>query len=282
MGKLNLGKVLWNVFPQNAYSGDKGLWGAQHYYMERAKANPKQIDWNPFFRSISINLTQKWEANQVVVINTSVDIEHLNYHSGDTKPLRPYGGPDWTILVNTHGNQGPHSISGGAFAVTPLRLKEMLYMDGLAQNHKYIRLLSCYAGGLYKRPSDATTCCFAKMLATVMGQKHIIDGASVSYPNILVGGYQGTVSAPARVAPPSEVFSSDSKNAFSSTMVEIDGRIVPNRDPASKTRTARYIVWFNAKGDWVKKDGSANPLWGEELAQLDQLAKDMAELEALV
>jgi hypothetical protein len=256
MGKLNLGKVLWNVFPEKVYSGDSHLWPTQHYYEEKAKAN----------------------SSKVVVINTSVDIKTFNYHSGDTKPLKPYGGPDWAILINAHGNENTytHNISGGGFKVNPLDLKKMLYMDGLSQDHKYIRLLSCYGGGLYSRP-DTDSSCFAQVLAKVMGLKERIDGVSVSYPKILVGGYQGMVAAPEIKFPTGEAISDS--NPFSSTMVSTHtGQWAPNRNPACLARTARYIVWFDAQGKWVSKDGSPDPKWGGEV-DLAPLAADFPDLD---
>lgn len=135
-------------------------------------------------------------------------IDHADSAGLPKKPLRRVD-PHHVVLLNGHGGYGydqfatvaekkdlPKTESAKNEAVLNAeRLAERLEQDGLAKNHKVIRLLTCYGGGntlRYDKDNHGVTVrpnvyddAFAKRLAIALKQR--------GYRNIVVGGYPGAV-----------------------------------------------------------------------------------------
>jgi hypothetical protein len=162
---------------------------------------------------------------------------------------------DSTLLIDGHGNWTASRISvktrskylpgdRGWLRITVDDLVTQLIFDGLPKGHVRIRLLSCYGGGL--NPEDAihdrsqAAAPFAKVLAMKLGPTH---------PNIVVGGYTGSVWVPPKGGH-NEVF-----------LKKVDdSETVPARDHRDEVNMDdRMIKWFNASGTQVEKPRPTAP-----------------------
>jgi hypothetical protein len=248
-----MNKIFWNAFPSFDRMNDEALKLSLQYYQRREK------------------------TSNIRLVYTNVDCNTLAYRQGNTKPLEEFG-PEWTLLIDAHGNpyKDVQHVSVGGEKATATTLKTMLYKDGLKTSHTRIRLLSCFGGGYhpfdprYSKPGNDTYC-FAKVLASQMGLVNTIDGVDVSYPNILVGGYQGATSAPAW-------------REFGGMRVN-DNFLTGTWHRNKLGDKSRYILWFNANGEHVVKDGRL--FWKVELedglSQMGDLMGDMmANLQDLL
>src|SRR5262245_52084008 len=102
--------------------------------------------------------------------------------------------PTSTLLIAGHGDFTANSISAkfGASGtwkdITAQDLANLLFLEGLSQEHIKIRLLSCWGGGLNPNDNDnarnaAAAETFAAVLAKALG--------ALSYRNVRVAGYRG-------------------------------------------------------------------------------------------
>lgn len=175
---------------------------------------------------------------------------------GEDLPKKPLGNidPHHVLLIHGHGDYGYDGVSAVASrdALNSMsnearreaildadRLAERLEQDGLAKNHKVIRLLTCYSGGdtlRYQEDDHGKSLqpnhydeAFARRLAVALKRR--------GYRNIVVGGYPGTVH-PGSFGEHKAITASDgagSKLIEASGLCRYfngDGKVVPNpRNP---------------------------------------------------
>ena len=179
-------------------------------------------------------------------------------------PERPLDGidPHHIVLIGGHGAYGDDELSAIASeealddmrpeirkeaALNAERLAERLEQDGLAKNHKVIRLLSCHAGGdtlRYDRDDkggpgslrpNLYDDAFARRLAVALKQR--------GYRNIVVGGYPGEVGHTGfkKRKDVTAHYDGSDKYILASGLCRYfdgDGKVVPNpRNPEKATKS---------------------------------------------
>lgn len=156
--------------------------------------------WDPFpettTKSKTLTRTKYEDQNKnctIVACNVTTGMTVRNPSQGgslrdieDDATVLVHADGDWK--TNVIGNTRNVEVGGTVELITPAKLATMLRLDGLPITHIWIRLLSCYGGGL--SPVDTfhdaklqAASCFAKVLAQVLGATHRM---------IRVGGYNGS------------------------------------------------------------------------------------------
>jgi hypothetical protein len=132
------------------------------------------------------------EANDAVVIRRG--------EKDNPKPLRRVK-PDDVLIIPTHGSKDDMKKvfmqlrhwadprRGYLFSMSKNDLATQIWKDGLNEQHRVIKLLACYGGGVatYQQGEDVwyfkEAKCLAELLAKALGK--------LKYSQILVGGYPG-------------------------------------------------------------------------------------------
>ncbi|MGH7155946.1 MAG: hypothetical protein ACREF3_18620 [Acetobacteraceae bacterium] len=160
----------------------------------------KKYFWDPFpetetkSKTLTRQKYQKAEKNCTILdcnVTTSVTFRKPSDRDAlrdieDDSTLLILADGDWKS--NVIGNTRNVEVGGSVQLITPAKLAAMLRLDGLPEPHVYLRLLSCYGGGLNTLDSFhdrklAAGACFAQVLAQELGSTHIF---------IRVGGYLGS------------------------------------------------------------------------------------------
>lgn len=156
--------------------------------------------WDPFPTTTTISKTRtrsKYQQQQrnctIVDCNVTTDLTRRNPSVGgalrdieDDSTVLIHADGDWR--TNVIGNTRKVEVGGVVELITPAKLAAMLRLDGLPKTHIWVRLLSCYGGGL--SPLDThndskleASSCFARILAQNLGTTHLM---------VRVGGYTGS------------------------------------------------------------------------------------------
>jgi hypothetical protein len=186
------------------------------------------------------------EVNQAVLIE----------HGKSEKPLKPVK-PGDVLIIASHGSpvKGQRKEiymkcrhwmgSNYLFTVSKNDLADQLRDDGLDPQHRVIKLLACYGGGIgwYKEEERKTyhdnDTCLAQSLAKALGKRN--------FHNILVGGYVGS-------------YNLNQKNQFGINAPVTT--VYDYKDYAGKEHQLKandQLRWFNAGGQEVTRPKVATP-----------------------